>query len=108
MSALPGSRIDGFEITQADDFSYRDPVDGSFSHRQGLRIELEGGARIVLRISGTDTEGATLRLYLERYEPDAADHDRDPQSVLAPLARVADEIARITERTGRARPSLVT
>ena len=68
----------------------------------------EGGARIIYRLSGTGTEGATLRLYLERHEPNPAEHDRDPQQALKPLITVADEIAGIRERTGRATPSVIT
>ena len=85
-----------------------DPVDGSVSERQGIRILFEGGARIVYRLSGTGTEGATLRVYLEPYEPDPARHDRDTQAALRPLIRIADQLAQIRERTGRAAPSVIT
>ena len=83
-------------------------VDGSVSERQGIRILFEDGARIVYRLSGTGTEGATLRVYLEAYEPDPARHDRDPQVALQPLIRIADQLAEIRARTGRAAPSVIT
>ena len=87
---LAGQRFGGLLLEQADDFSYDDPVDGSLSTRQGVRLLFEGGARIVYRLSGTGTAGATLRVYLERFEPDPARHDQDPQAALAPLIALAD------------------
>jgi phosphoglucomutase len=105
---LRGDRLGDLVVEHADDFSYRDPVDGSVSERQGIRILFEGGARIVYRLSGTGTEGATLRVYLEAYDPDPAGHDQDPQVALAPLIRIADQMAGIRERTGRAAPSVIT
>jgi phosphoglucomutase len=95
-------------VEHADDFSYRDPVDGSVSEHQGIRVLFEGGARIVYRLSGTGTEGATLRVYLEAYEPDPARHEQDPQVALAPLIRIADQVAGIRARTGRDAPSVIT
>jgi phosphoglucomutase len=105
---LRGERLGDLVVEQADDFSYRDPVDGSVSEHQGVRALFEGGARIVCRLSGTGTEGATLRVYLESYEPDPARHDQDPQVALQPLIRIADRLAGIRERTGRAAPSVIT
>jgi phosphoglucomutase len=105
---LRGERLGGLVVQQADDFSYEDPVDGSVSTRQGVRILFADGSRIVYRLSGTGTAGATLRVYLERYEPDAAKHDLDPQAVLRPLIEAADQIAAIRQRTGRAAPSVIT
>src|SRR5690606_27319366 len=105
---LPGERLGGLLVEHADDFSYRDPIDGSLSERQGIRILFEGGARIVYRLSGTGTEGATLRVYLETYEPDPARHGQDPQVALAPLIEIADRLAEIRARTGRAGPSVIT
>jgi phosphoglucomutase len=105
---LRDERLGGFVVEHADDFSYRDPIDGSVSERQGIRILFEGGARIVYRLSGTGTAGATLRVYLEAYEPDPASHDQDPQVVLRPLIRLADQLAEIRTRTGRAAPSVIT
>ena len=105
---LRAERLGDLVVEHADDFSYRDPVDGSVSERQGIRILFEGGARIVYRLSGTGTEGATLRVYLEAYEPDPARHDRDTQVALQPLIRIADQLAEIRARTGRAAPSVIT
>ncbi len=106
LSDLKGQTFDGETVAEADDFAYRDPVDGSLSEHQGLRLRFEGGARIVYRLSGTGTSGATLRVYLERYEPKRV--DGDTSTVLAPLARVADAIAGIEGRTGRSAPDVVT
>lgn len=108
LAALPGRDFDGLTVETADDFSYRDPVDGSVSEHQGLRLVFADGARIVVRMSGTGTEGATLRVYLEQYEPDPARHDLDPQEVLAPLIGIADQVAGITDRTGRTKPTVIT
>jgi phosphoglucomutase len=108
ISSLSGSLVEGMVIDGADDFSYRDPVDESVSTNQGIRILFEGGSRIVYRLSGTGTEGATLRVYIERYEPDPAQHDRDTQEALAPLIEAAEKIAAIREHTGRDRPTVIT
>jgi phosphoglucomutase len=108
LASLPGTGIRGMTIVAADDFAYHDPVDGSVSRNQGIRILFEGGSRAVFRLSGTGTSGATLRLYVERYEPDAARHDIDTQEALADLILAADEIAGIVRRTGRDRPSVIT
>lgn len=97
-----------FVVKMADDFSYRDPVDGSVSHQQGLRVIFEDGSRIVLRASGTGTEGVTLRLYLEKYQPDVTRIDMDTQQELAPLVVLAEEITGIQQRTGRKGPDVVT
>lgn len=108
LPSLPGKRIGELQVESADDFSYTDPVDGSVSTKQGVRIGFAGGSRIVLRLSGTGTEGATLRLYLERFEPDQARHDIDPQVALAGLIGAAEEIAQIKARSGRQAPDVVT
>ncbi|MGN6488579.1 MAG: alpha-D-glucose phosphate-specific phosphoglucomutase, partial [Devosia sp.] len=92
LPGLVGQRLDGREVSYADDFTYHDPVDGSTSGRQGIRIGFTDGARIVLRLSGTGTVGATLRLYLERYEPPHGQHDLDTQSALQPLIAIADSL----------------
>lgn len=105
---LPGQRLEGREVQFADDFTYHDPVDGSTSARQGVRVGFTDGSRIVFRLSGTGTVGATLRLYLERYEPPHGQHDLDTQVALAPLIHIADGLAGIRERTGRDQPSVVT
>jgi len=108
LAALPGQRFDGYTVALADDFSYTDPVDGSVATQQGIRIIMTDGARIVLRLSGTGTQGATLRLYLERYEADAAQHGMPTQEALAPLIAIAEQVAQIRARTGRDAPSVTT
>lgn len=108
LSTLPGKSFGALKVREADDFAYHDPVDGSISKNQGIRILFEGGSRVVFRLSGTGTSGATLRVYIERYEPDASRHDLDTQEALADLIAVADEIAGIKARTGRNAPSVIT
>ncbi|HSQ07532.1 MAG TPA: alpha-D-glucose phosphate-specific phosphoglucomutase, partial [Chromatiaceae bacterium] len=105
---LPGQRLGGQQVEYADDFAYTDPIDGSRSERQGVRIGFVGGSRIVLRLSGTGTQGATLRVYLEFYEADPARHDQDTQEAMGPLILIARELAQIEARTGRAEPDVVT
>jgi phosphoglucomutase len=106
--ALGGQVFGNYEIEAADDFAYVDPVDGSHSKQQGLRILMRGGARIVYRLSGTGTEGATLRVYIEGYETEPARQNSDPQSALAELIALSGEIAEIQQHTGRNRPDVVT
>ena len=108
LPALAGRRHGDAAIASADDFSYTDPVDASVSTAQGIRIGFEDGSRIVYRLSGTGTEGATLRVYLERFEPDAAKHGVETQAALAGLINLADQIAGITQRTGRTLPTVIT
>ena len=108
LPTLPGQEVNGLAVTLADDFSYADPVDGSISTHQGVRIGLADGSRIVLRLSGTGTEGATLRLYLERYAPGPEALDLDPQVALAPVIRAAHHLAGIARFTGRDAPNVVT
>jgi phosphoglucomutase len=108
LPALAGSVLDGRTVAIADDFSYRDPIDGSLSQHQGLRIVFGDGSRIVYRLSGTGTSGATLRVYIERFEGDAARHGLETQAALADLIALADRLAGIRERTGRAAPSVIT
>ena len=103
LAALPGTGVRGMKIAAADDFAYHDPVDGSVSRNQGIRILFEGGSRVVFRLSGTGTSGATLRVYIERYEPDPTRHDIDTQEALADLIAAADDIAGIRSHTGRDR-----
>ena len=105
---IAASTYDSLAVAYADDFAYHDPVDGSTSARQGIRIGFADGSRIVLRLSGTGTVGATLRLYLERYEPPHGQHDLETQSALSFLISLADRIAGIRERTGRDAPSVIT
>lgn len=108
LASLPGTTVRGLTVEKADDFSYHDPVDGSVSEHQGIRVMFRGGARVVFRLSGTGTSGATLRVYMEHYEPDAARHGIDTQEALADLIAAADEIAGIRRHTGRDRPSVIT
>ncbi|MDX8516986.1 alpha-D-glucose phosphate-specific phosphoglucomutase [Mesorhizobium dulcispinae] len=108
LGSLPGTSVRGMTIASADDFAYHDPVDGSVSKNQGIRILFEGGSRVVFRLSGTGTSGATLRVYIERYEPDKARHDLDTQEALADLIAAADDIAGIKSHTGRNKPSVIT
>jgi phosphoglucomutase len=107
LPGLAGRSIGGLTVESADEFSYEDPVDGSVAKGQGIRIFFRGDARVVYRLSGTGTQGATLRIYLERYEPDPARHNLDSGAVLADLARAAAEIAELAARTGRNAPSVV-
>ena len=108
LASLPGTAVRGLTVEKADDFEYHDPVDGSVSKNQGIRILFEGGSRVVLRLSGTGTSGATIRLYVERYEADPARHDIDTQTALADLIAAADDIAGIRRHTGRDRPTVIT
>ena len=108
LPGLPGTAFGPLTVATADSFSYLDPVDGSTSANQGLRVLFEGGSRIVLRLSGTGTEGATLRVYLERYEPADGNLDRETGDMLADLIAAADAIAGITRHTGRTAPTVIT
>ncbi|UDL91600.1 alpha-D-glucose phosphate-specific phosphoglucomutase [Mesorhizobium sp. PAMC28654] len=108
LGSLPGTSVRGMKIASADDFAYHDPVDGSTSEHQGIRVLFEGGSRVVFRLSGTGTTGATLRVYIERYEPDKNRHDLDTQVALADLIAAADDIAGIKSHTGRNKPSVIT
>jgi len=108
LEGLAGQQMGDYTVALADDFSYTDPVDGSVSHKQGVRIVMTDGSRIVLRLSGTGTEGATLRLYLERYEADPTHHSIPTQEALAGLIAVAEQLAQIRERTGRDAPTVTT
>jgi len=108
LPALAGRLFDGQRVTIADDFSYTDPIDGSVATKQGVRIIFDSGSRIVFRLSGTGTEGATLRVYLERFEADVAGQSVPTQAALAPLIALAQQLARIREHTGRSAPSVVT
>lgn len=108
LTSLPNQVFGDFTVKLADDFSYQDPVDGSVSQHQGLRVLLEDGSRIVLRASGTGTEGVTLRLYLEKYQANISKVNGDTQQELAPLAAFAEEIIGIHRQTGRTKPDVIT
>jgi len=107
-SSLKGKKFGQYQVEYADDFSYTDPIDGSISEKQGIRIGFTDGSRIIFRLSGTGTQGATLRIYLESYEPDAAKHDIDTQEALGSLITIAEEIAQIRTLTGREKPTVIT
>lgn len=108
LATLPGTEVRGMKIAAADDFAYHDPVDGSVSRNQGVRVLFEGGSRVVFRLSGTGTEGATLRVYIERYESDVSRHDLDTQEALSDLIAAAEELAGIRRYTGRTEPTVIT
>ena len=108
LATLPGTKVEGLEVEAADDFAYTDPVDGSMSMAQGVRVLFKGGSRFVMRLSGTGTEGATLRLYLERYVAGPQGLDHDPQEALAPIIKAAHDLAGIKEHTGRVTPDVIT
>ena len=107
-ATLPGKAFGNYRVKFCDDFSYTDPIDGSVSTGQGLRVGFEDGSRIVFRLSGTGTEGATLRIYLEAFEADPARQMADAQLSLAPLIAIAEEISGLRARSGRERPTVIT
>ena len=105
---MKGKKFGNYEVEYADDFSYNDPVDNSVSKNQGIRIGFTDGSRIIFRLSGTGTKGATLRLYVESYEPDASKHNQETQAALKPLIDIAQEVAQIKEYTQRDEPTVIT
>jgi phosphoglucomutase len=105
---MPGKKYGKYEVAYSDDFAYTDPIDGSVSENQGIRIGFTDGSRIVLRLSGTGTKGATLRLYVESYESDATRQDIETQAALQPLIQLAEEIAQIRHYTQREKPTVIT
>jgi phosphoglucomutase len=108
LDSMAGKRFGNYEVKYADDFSYNDPVDHSVSKNQGIRIGFTDGSRIVFRLSGTGTKGATLRLYVESYQPDASKHNLETQVALKPLIDLAQGIAQIKEYTQRDEPTVIT
>jgi len=108
LPSLPGKTWGDYSVKFADEFSYTDPVDGSVSSNQGIRVGFANGSRIVFRLSGTGTVGATLRIYLERYERDVRNHDQAPQVALAELIEIAEQLCQVKQRTGRTEPSVIT
>ena len=108
LSLLPGASLAGRTVHAADDFAYLDPIDGSTSGGQGLRVLFDDGARIVFRLSGTGTEGATIRLYIESRETDATRLDMDVAVALAPLVHAALALSELVARTGRMAPTVIT
>jgi len=105
---LVGKTYGKYTVKYADDFSYTDPVDGSVSEKQGVRIGFTDGSRIVFRLSGTGTKGATISVYLESYEPDTTKQNLDTQEALGDLIQVAEEIAHIKKYTNRDKPTVIT
>jgi len=106
--ALSGASFGKHHVLFCDDFSYTDPVDGSVSQGQGIRIGFVDGSRIIFRLSGTGTQGATLRVYLEAYEPDVSRHHLDAQEALADLIAIAMQVSELKERSGRDQPTVIT
>jgi len=107
-ASLPGQVFGNYRVQLCDDFSYHDSIDGSVSNNQGIRILFTDGSRIVFRLSGTGTEGATLRIYLEAYEPDSSKHHLDAQVALAEMIQIALQISQLVEKTGRVTPTVIT
>ncbi len=107
-SGLKGKKYGSYEVEYADDFAYQDPIDGSVSQHQGIRIGFTDGSRIVLRLSGTGTKGATLRAYFESYESNPSQQDQDTQKALGELMAIAEEIAQIRSTTGMDQPTVIT
>ncbi|KAH0990938.1 hypothetical protein GBA52_002421 [Prunus armeniaca] len=105
---VKGIRSDVSSVVNADEFEYKDPVDGSISKHQGIRYLFEDGSRLVFRLSGTGSEGATIRLYIEQYEKDPSKIGRESQEALGPLVEVALKLSKMQEFTGRSAPTVIT
>ncbi len=108
LPTLEAQTLGDYRVSVADDFVYTDPVDHSVATKQGVRIIMDDGSRIVFRLSGTGTEGATIRVYLERYEADPAHHNLETQEALSKLIAIADSVSELRQRTGRQQPSVIT
>jgi len=108
LPTLPGQAFGEYVVKYADEFSYLDPIDGSISKNQGIRIGFVNGSRIIFRLSGTGTVGATLRIYLERFEPDVTKHTQDAQVALSELINLAEQLCEVKKRTGRTEPDVTT
>jgi phosphoglucomutase len=106
--SLPNQVFGQYTVNTCDDFSYTDPIDGSVSTGQGVRILFTDGSRIVFRLSGTGTEGATLRIYLEAFDPNVANHHLDAQVALGEMIQIALKISELKQRTGRDKPTVIT
>lgn len=105
---IKGIRSDVSNVAKADEFEYKDPVDGSISKHQGIRYMFEDGSRLIFRLSGTGSEGATIRVYIEQYEKDSSKTGRDSQEALGPLVEVALKLSKMQEFTGRSAPTVIT
>jgi len=108
LAGLPGQALDAYQVAYADDFAYTDPIDGSRSDHQGIRIGFTDGSRIVYRLSGTGTQGATLRIYLETLELDPSKQMRSTAEVMQSLVSLSARLAEIKQRTGRNEPTVIT
>jgi phosphoglucomutase len=108
LEQLPGTTVNDLVVARADEFSYTDPVDGSVSTGQGIRLFFDDGGRAVLRLSGTGTAGATLRIYYDRYQRDPGKLELDTQKALADLIAATDALVGIQGRTGRDAPDVIT
>ncbi|MDH5786068.1 MAG: alpha-D-glucose phosphate-specific phosphoglucomutase [Chromatiales bacterium] len=108
LAGLVGQQLDGYTVSYADNFAYTDPIDNSESSHQGLRIGFTDGSRIIFRLSGTGTAGATLRIYIEKFEDDVAQQAMDAQLALADLVNIAERFSELKQRTGRECPSVIT
>ncbi len=108
LPGLAGTKLGDYTVGYADNFSYTDPVDGSISSQQGLRIGFSDSSRIIFRLSGTGTEGATIRIYIEQFEADAEKQSEDTQQALGELIRIAKSLSELSERTGRTEPTVIT
>jgi phosphoglucomutase len=106
--SLKGQTLGRYTVADCDDFSYTDPVDGSVSKGQGIRIMFSDGSRIVFRLSGTGTEGATIRIYLEAFDANSDNHHLDAQVALAEMIQIALQISELKQRTGRDTPTVIT
>ncbi|KAL2920574.1 Phosphoglucomutase chloroplastic [Bienertia sinuspersici] len=103
-----GDKYGEYVLRFADDFSYQDPVDGSVVSKQGVRLVFADGSRIIFRLSGTGSAGATIRVYIEQFEPDVSRHDLDAQTALKPLIDLALSLSKLKDFTGREKPTVIT
>ena len=108
LPTLSGKVFGDYAVSYADEFCYQDPVDKSISEQQGIRIGFENGSRIIFRMSGTGTVGATLRVYLEKFAKDVSEHAQDPQQALAELIDLAEQFSEIKQWTERTEPTVIT
>ncbi|GAY41288.1 hypothetical protein CUMW_058270 [Citrus unshiu] len=103
-----GDKYGNYVLQFADDFAYTDPVDGSVASKQGVRFVFTDGSRIIFRLSGTGSAGATVRIYIEQFEPDVSKHEMDAQSALKPLIDLALSVSKLRDFTGREKPTVIT
>lgn len=107
-SSFAGTQLGSFKVKESGDFSYTDPIDGSVSKNQGLYIQFEDGSRIIFRLSGTGSAGATIRLYVEKYSNDEKEFEADAQVGLKPLIDEALKLSQLEKFTGRSKPTVIT